>query len=101
VTPGALTAADWAQVGSAVFAAIAAGASWATVAQSRRERKRRETPDIHMRVLQQVPSGHINIHFANYGGAAKDVRFFVLESGQVAYGRCRPRGIWTRASIAR
>jgi hypothetical protein len=87
-----LTAADWAQVGSALFAAVAAGASWATVAQARRERKRRETPDIHMRVIQRLPSNEVDIHVVNYGGPAKDVRFCVVESGQVAYGTLPPNG---------
>ena len=87
-----LTAADWAQVGSALFAAVAAGASWATVAQARRERKRRETPDIHMRVIQRMPSNEVDIHVVNYGGPAKDVRFCVIESGQMAYGTLPPNG---------
>jgi hypothetical protein len=43
-----------------------------------------------MEVIERIPSGTIDIHFANYGGPAKKVVFCLVEGGRVAYGSLPP-----------
>jgi len=85
-----LHTAEWAAVGSAGFAAIAACASWASVWQNRRDRIAARTPDLHIEVQRMLGSGIIRLHVSNHGGAAKKVRFLVIEGGDVAYGHPAP-----------
>jgi hypothetical protein len=85
---------EWAAVGSAAFAAVAAGASWSSVWQSRRERLAAQRPELIIEVSVHVPSNKIVAQIHNNGGTARSVRFCVVEGSFMAYGTPLPTGIF-------
>ena len=58
---------EWAAVGSAAFAAIAAGASWSSVWQNRRERVIAQRPELVIEVSLHFPSNKIVAQIHNNG----------------------------------
>jgi hypothetical protein len=88
--------AEWADVGSSAFTALAAGAAWAAVAQGRRERRASETPELYIEVIEMVPSGEVLIHIGNHGGPVKKVTFGVVEGGKAAIGHPQPTSFMRR-----
>ena len=72
------------------FAAVAAGASWASVAQTRRDRIAAQTPVLRLEVAEDLISKQISVHIHNHGGAALRVRFAVVVGNQLAYGHPAP-----------
>jgi hypothetical protein len=48
------------------------------------------TPDLHLEVQQGLGTNAIKLHITNNGGAAKRVRFLVVEGHQMAYGTPQP-----------
>jgi hypothetical protein len=87
-------ATEWAAVGSAAFAAVAAGASWSSVWQNRRERLAAQRPELIIEVSVRVPSNKIVAQIHNNGGTARSVRFCVIEGSVMAYGTPLPTGIF-------
>jgi hypothetical protein len=85
---------EWATVGSAAFAAVAAGASWASVWQNRRERLAAERPELIIEVSVHSPSNKIVAQIHNNGATARSVRFCVIEGSFMAYGTPLPTGIF-------
>jgi hypothetical protein len=89
-----LDTSEWATVASTAFTALAAGAAWATVRQSARERREARIPALHVEVTEDLDSGAIGFHIENYGGdLAKLVSFVVVEGTQVAAGFLPPAAI--------
>jgi hypothetical protein len=89
-----MNATEWAAVGSAALAALAAGASWASVWQNRRERMVAQRPELIIEVSLHIPSNKIVAQIHNNGGTARSVRFCVLEGPFMAYGTPKPTGIF-------
>jgi hypothetical protein len=86
-----MDAADWTAVGSTAFAAVAAGASWATVLQTRRERIAALKPNLHYEVIYLTgPQRCVQLSISNNGGAAKNVYFCVITGNEVTYGFPQP-----------
>lgn len=83
--------AEWVQVASAAFGAVAAGAAWAAVLQVVRERRERQKPDLYIEITETVPTGRIGVQIVNYGGPAKRVSFVVVEGEQALLGHPQPR----------
>lgn len=87
-------ATEWAAVGSAAFAAIAAGASWWSVWQNRRERLAAQRPELIIEMSVHLPSNKVLAQIHNNGGTARSVRFCVIEGSFMAYGTPQPTGIF-------
>jgi hypothetical protein len=87
-------ATEWAAVGSAAFAAIAAGASWSSVWQNRRERLAAQRPELIIEISVHLPSNKVLAQIHNNGGTARSVRFCVIEGSFMAYGTPQPTGIF-------
>lgn len=86
--------AEWPTIFAAGFAAVAACASWASVWQNRRERLAAARPELHLEVQQSLGTGAITLHITNNGGAAKKVRFCVIEGDQFIYGHPFPTAVF-------
>jgi hypothetical protein len=86
--------AEWATVASAALASVAAMAAWASVWQNRRERVAAAVPGLDLEVQQGLGTGKITLHISNNGGAAKKVRFIVIEGGEFVYGHPAPTAVF-------
>jgi hypothetical protein len=95
-TATALSTTDWATVGTAAFAAVAAIASWASVLQTRRERLAAQRPDLLIEVSVHLPEEKVFVQIHNNGGTARSVRFCTIEGTLMAYGTPQPTGILQR-----
>jgi hypothetical protein len=88
------SSAEWAAVGSAIAAALAATASWAAVWQTRKFWSVEHAPDLQLIALVEHDSRQIilQVHSAG-GGFARDVVVLLVEGDQyvVAYGS--PNGV--------
>lgn len=91
-----LHAADYFQLGAAVFTALAAFAAWATVAQAARDRRNSQRPVLHMELVTRLPSGDTFVNVFNEGGTAKLVRFIVLGEGVMCLGNVPPTAVLRR-----
>lgn len=80
----AVDTAGWAELGSAAFTALAAGAAWAAVWQAGRERRESQRPALAVEVIAQLPSRELFVHISNEGGPARRA-LLVLVEGQVAH----------------
>jgi hypothetical protein len=69
-----MTTADWAQVASALFTALAAGAAFASVFRVERDRWRRTIPEFHIEVLADVPNDEMRMTVVNLAAPAREVR---------------------------
>jgi len=92
----ATTLTDWATIGAAAFAAVAAIASWASVLQTRRERLAAQRPDLLIEVSVHLPEEKVFVQIHNNGGTARSVRFCAIEGSLMAYGTPQPTGILER-----
>ena len=101
MTVAALPAADWFQLGAAVFTAVAAIAAWAAVAQVARDRRAAQKPELHIEVTYRVPSGDMFLNVFNEGGPAKMVRFIVIEGDAVCLGNLPPTAFLRRGEHPR
>jgi len=89
--PALIHTAEWAAVASAALAAFAAGASWASVWQNRRERLAAATPELHFEVIYLTgEEPKVRLSIANNGGAAKNVYFCIVIGSEVSYGHPQP-----------
>lgn len=80
----ASASADAAAVASALFAAIAAGASWATVTQNRKERELAQAPDLAVRLI--VTDGTLMLRVHNVGGgAAHGVNYLLVHDNNITW----------------
>jgi hypothetical protein len=95
-TATALSTTDWATIGTAAFAAVAAIASWASVLQTRGERLEAQRPDLLIEVSVHLPEEKVFVQIHNNGGTARSVRFCVIEGTFMAYGTPQPTGILER-----
>lgn len=95
-TATALSTTDWATIGTATFAAVAAIASWASVLQTRRERLEAQKPDLLIEVSVHLPEEKVFVQIHNNGGTARSVRFCAIEGTLMAYGTPQPTGILER-----
>jgi hypothetical protein len=86
----AIAAAQWTAIVAAGFAAIAAGASWASVWQSRRERIDARTPDMHVEVQHAQDTDAVLVFIASNGGPAKGVYFLVVAGNMAILGHPEP-----------
>jgi hypothetical protein len=73
---------DIATLVTAGFAAVAAGASWASVAQTRRDRIEAQTPMMSIDVVLPPDAAQVIIQIINHGPAARQVEFAVATDGQ-------------------
>lgn len=101
MTAATLHAADWFQLGAAVFTAVAAFAAWGAVAQVARERRAAQKPELHIEPTYQVPSGDMFLNVFNEGGPAKMVRFIVIEGDSVCLGNLPPTAFLRRGEHRR
>jgi hypothetical protein len=88
-----MSAEDVATLITAVFAAVAAAASWASVAQTRRERIVAQTPELHMELVEAVGQqgrSFLRIQLINAGGLARYVSFSLADGTQFATGTPPP-----------
>lgn len=76
---------DVATLGTAIFAAIAAGASWATVAQARHDRIDAATPSMSIDVITPLGSNEVRVQLMNHGPAVRGVEFAVAVDGQMTF----------------
>lgn len=84
---GDLTAAEWAQVGSALFTAIAASAALLTVKQGHRMMRAAVEPDLGIQVLGDVGNKRTHLVIANTGGGTtKGTAYQVVAGGERALG---------------
>jgi hypothetical protein len=82
--------AQWPTIVAAGFAATAAGASWASVWQNRRERIDARTPDMHVEVHHALDSDTVQVFIASNGGPAKNVYFLIVAGHMAVYGNPEP-----------
>ena len=77
---------------TAVFAAVAAAASWASVVQTRRERIAAQTPQLHMELLEALDNGRsfLRIQLINAGGIARHISFSLVDGTQCVTGTPSP-----------
>lgn len=80
-----MNGADWAALGSAAFAAVAAGGSWASVLQTRRERLAAATPSMSIDVITQLGTNEVRVQLMNHGPAVRGVEFAVAVDGQMTF----------------
>ncbi|HEX3803593.1 MAG TPA: hypothetical protein VHV75_12220 [Solirubrobacteraceae bacterium] len=80
-----MSAADIAALGAAVFAAVAAGASWASVLQTRRERIEAQKPHMTIDVILPPDTAQVLVQLANHGASARQVEFAVATDGQITH----------------
>jgi hypothetical protein len=80
-----MNVADWAALGSAAFAAVAAGASWATVLQTRRERIAAATPRMSIDLITPLGTTEVRVQIMNHGAAVRGVEFAVAVDGQMTF----------------
>ena len=88
-----MSTADIALVATAALAAIAAGASWASVFQNRKERIAASMPLMTIDVMVVADTETVRVHLTNSGGGvARGVEFSVSapEVGLIAYGVSHP-----------
>jgi hypothetical protein len=85
-----MNTAGWAQVGSAVFTAGAAGSALAAVRQSQREWRASREPSVSVDVVSYFPSGTMQLHVANLGGIVLKAMTVVIEGRQVCMGFLPP-----------
>ena len=72
---------------SAGLAAVAAVASWASVLQTRRERRQAATPDLNVQVLVTGNPGYMEVWVDNAGSVgATGTNFMLVHQDQVDYG---------------
>ena len=83
-----------AAVGSAIFAAMAAGASWRSVRQQRHQSEAERLPELHLKVSREIQTGQLTIFIANAGGGlARSVSFCIVEEPYVCFGDLPPSGM--------
>ena len=88
-----MSTADIAALGTAVFAAVAAGASWASVWQNRKDRIAASQPYMTIDLIVVGDSNRVRVHLTNAGaGIARGVEFAVAApaTGQMSYGPPHP-----------
>jgi hypothetical protein len=88
------SAADWGQVLSALFTAIAAFAAWVTVFRFERDRRRSSWPDLHVEYIVDIPGEQVRLTVINYGGPAREVRVFGLVADFGFLGYLEPSTYW-------
>jgi hypothetical protein len=86
--------AEWAEVLSAVFTAVAAGAAWATVFRFERDRRRSSWPDLHCELVVDMPHQQVRLTVVNYGGPAREVNIYGVAAGFGFMGTLEPSGYW-------
>jgi hypothetical protein len=85
-----LSGADIGTIASAGAAAIAAGASWVSVLQSRKERITARTPLMSIDFVTPLRSDIVRVHITNHGAAARGVEFAVAVDGQMCWSVTDP-----------
>ena len=85
-----LTATDVATLATAAFAAIAAGASWVTVLQARRERVAAQTPLMSIDITTPLGSPEVRVTITNHGPAVRGVEFAIAVDGQMCFSPTDP-----------
>ena len=88
------SAADWAQVTSAFFTAVAALAALATVVLLVRDRRRTSWPDLHVEVIVDKPDQEVRLTVVNYGGPAREVRLWGVVGAFGFGGNTEPSTFW-------
>jgi hypothetical protein len=74
----------YAPVATSAFAAIAAGASWATVAQNRKERELAQAPDLSIRLSLKHGSLILRVHNVG-GGPATGVNYLLILGADITW----------------
>ncbi|HEV2923068.1 MAG TPA: hypothetical protein VGW98_03480 [Solirubrobacteraceae bacterium] len=85
---------DWATVGTAAFAAVAAGASWASVWQNRRERIAARTPAMALEPQYVEADDEVRLYIFSNGGPAREVHFLLVSGAEVVAGIPRPTSLF-------
>jgi hypothetical protein len=85
-------AAEAAQIASAAFTAVAAGASWAAVTQTRRQWRREREPELHLQITETRSGGQgrLELHIENSGGMAKAVSYAAASDIEACLGFVGP-----------
>ena len=89
-----LNTAEWAQVVSAAFTALAALAAWATVFRIGRDRRRSSWPELHVEVVVDVPGKEVRLSVLNLGGAAREVSIWGIVADFGFGGSTEPSTYW-------
>lgn len=88
------SAADWAALGSAVAAALAASASWASVQQTRKLWSIERAPELELIAIVEHCSGRIVLQLHNAGGGfARDVAVLLVEGNHYVIAYAPPSGV--------
>src|SRR4051794_28052556 len=78
---------DWAPVASTLLAAIAAGAAWKNVRQSRDQWLTERLPQLVAQLKDNVSEARVELHILNAGpGDARGVRFCVVAGAEYLSG---------------
>lgn len=85
-----LSATDIATLATAGFAAVAAGASWVSVRQTRQERIAAQTPLMSIDISTPLGSSEVRVHITNHGPAVRGVEFAVAVDGQMCWSPTDP-----------
>jgi hypothetical protein len=85
---------DWAQVASALFAAVAAGAAWWTVFRAERDRREAAYPDLHVELLGDRPKDEMRLTVVNLGGPGREVKVMGTVGEYGFYSLTSPSTYW-------
>jgi hypothetical protein len=88
------SAAEWAQVTSALFTALAALAAWAAVFRIARDRRRSSWPDLHVELIVDKRRDEVRLTVVNYGGPAREVRVWGIFGDFGFGGYLEPSTYW-------
>jgi hypothetical protein len=90
----ALTTAEFAQVASTAFAAIATLVALLTVIRAERDRWDRRLPDFQVEPLRDMVADEARLTIVNYGGPAREVQIAGVEGEFGYFGVVPPTGQW-------
>ena len=90
----AISVGDFAEIGSAIFTALAAFAALATVVRAGRDRRDRQLPDLQIEVLQDLEAQQVRAYVVNYGGPAREVTIAGVLGEHGFAGRLGPTTYW-------
>jgi hypothetical protein len=89
-----LSTTDVAQLASAAFTAVAAGAACLSVFRVERDRWRSKVPELHVEVLADVKADEMRLNVVNLGGPAREVRVMGVIGQFGFFGLLPPTSHW-------
>lgn len=89
-----MTAAEWTQVASTGFAALAALAALLTVLRAEADRRDRALPDLFVDAIDDLKRGEVRLTVVNYGGPAREVYVSGVHGPFGFHGLVGPTAYW-------